>query len=1704
MAYGYESRRTFSDKLFNDWTSTNALKIKRLDVEVWRVYEEIIAGTHKEFVSRVQITKYYEKHHKKETLAEFVKKYLKPLVDLFVPKECTDDFYHVVDSMTEYPYPIGWNRRSLRSKDPAVHLGHLEQLLYAYMVFGTYQVSVNDYVRENLEEELLDFKKNTEENRNFKMCLSMQDDMFAARIDANDTQFIETVKEAFLSDRNTVVVSRELIRGVVKSHNTELHDLLGKFLLAARLSEGVRQVICENADCGTKEAFVRLCKVIAENNLLRFAAVKRAVGTWTALYNSDQAERLTEKVFGMVLHVAEDPEYAESLLNSTDCVEIYLGLWGLAYEDVNLAVQKMKELAQNGTRLQALTIGYFNEIIQIPEVTRDVAVLMFETYPDDLELMAVYMNTYLPNSKVFELLRLLADRGEQSLLVAREEDFTYIKPEITMLMPDKKTAEKQYEILKQAQSTAKKEQVFSPVVFPWYGVKLTRSQLVVPMMFLAYVLEDPDKMDEVCGMLPLVDADTGHRQNLLRLLLHEPKTEVQRTTLLEAIADREGQTRSTAFRILSAKQLKKEDIRKLEGHLKGKNQEVRTNTLQLLMKQTEEGQTESAKRLLSDSNVQVRLAGYDILKKLSEAHPEKKETYGSLLISCVGNADALSEQEKILFEEIVKEHTTEDILNVKGYGLYPENFTLDIPKEYTNVPRDGKNVRNRFDMSGKDFEKIETAFDQLIQKEGTREYTDFYGDTQLLGNEFRQIAGADKPYHLRYPFPELWEQFYDEHIRDEKAFWNVYVAVTFNNVEEEITDVAAYQKELTKLFGDAATYEYTSKNHKQFSYDSTLKTVLNCIASMKNFGFPRNLALEIAAYVADLPENMRWFTPRKRNYWYNEKDRVPFTKTRKLDIVWNTLGQWRNEEEFAENFWAKVQVDRAFDFRNNSFRNGIQRDDLVNYVSLYPCLKMAEYKRIPMEAVSWYGLEVLGAKETMNELKNFSGITLTRYMYGCLKGYMKADWDTKELDTECEYYKQGKALYERIAGIMLDVELKRGDSQTPFSTAIGQLQTIKGMNRLFEVLNALGKDTLDRNAYYVYSWSVPTGSRKECLSHILKMSEPAEGDSFEEFAKLCKKYKIKEERLMEVAMYNPKWIDWIERYVQCDGLKSCCYYFMAHMNERFDDRKMAIIAKYTPLSQEELNEGCFDTEWFTQAYETIGEQRFMKLYNAAKYISDGTKHTRARKYADACLGKVELADLEKQIADKRNKDLIMSYGLVPATGKEDQLHRYEFLQKFLKESKQFGAQRRASEAKCVEVALKNMATSLGYEDDLRLTLAMETALVNDNGNYFVPQTAGDYAMYISVSSDGKSSLVVEKAGKKLNSVPAALKKDETYLEIKEFAEKLKDQYSRSVKMFENAMEERTAYGLKELAVLQTNPVIGAILDKLVFVYEDTLCLFSDLSNKEGTVRIAHPVDFYQKKVWTDWQQYWFDRQMKTDEKQPFKQIFRELYVRLEEENEQMSSRMFAGNQIQPKKTVATLKTRRWIADYENGLQKVYYKDNIIATIYAMADWFSPADGEDPTLEYVAFYDRKTFELKRIKDIPDIVYSEVMRDVDLAVSVAHAGGVDPLTSHSTMEMRKVIVDFNTKLFKLDNVKTEGTHAIVTGTYGTYSVHLGSGVVHKMGSSMILMVPVHSQNRGKVFLPFVDEDPKTAEIVSKILMLAEDDKIKDPEILAKIRK
>src|SRR6185312_13817471 len=144
----------------------------------------------------------------------------------------------------------------------------------------------------------------------------------------------------------------------------------------------------------------------------------------------------------------------------------------------------------------------------------------------------------------------------------------------------------------------------------------------------------------------------------------------------------------------------------------------------------------------------------------------------------------------------------------------------------------------------------------------------------------------------------------------------------------------------------------------------------------------------------------------------------------------------------------------------------------------------------------------------------------------------------------------------------------------------------------------------------------------------------------------------------------------------------------------------------------------------------------------------------------------------------------------------------------------------------------------------------------------------------------------------------------------------------------------------------------------------------------------------------------------------------------------------------------------------------------------------------------------TYKPLPLADVPPRVFSETMRDLDLMVSVAHSGGVDPETTASTVEMRSALVSETCALLGLANVTLKSAHVLIAGTLGQYSVPLGSAVVHRQPGGALCIIPVHSQQRGRIFLPFSDDDPRTAEVVSKVVLLARDKDIKDPSILEQI--
>ncbi|MDR0469581.1 MAG: DUF4132 domain-containing protein, partial [Peptococcaceae bacterium] len=700
---------------------------------------------------------------------------------------------------------------------------------------------------------------------------------------------------------------------------------------------------------------------------------------------------------------------------------------------------------------------------------------------------------------------------------------------------------------------------------------------------------------------------------------------------------------------------------------------------------------------------------------------------------------------------------------------------------------------------------------------------------------------------------------------------------------------------------------------------------------------------------------------------------------------------------------------------------------------------------------------------------------------------------------------------------IVTLEENRGELPAELSKVASQIMRFCGGTQHFvNLLAALGDTGFNRGyVHYYQNHGEPT--KKESLSQLIQRCQPGPEDTPERLREALKQAKIPEKRVIQAAVYAPQWAGLLEKAMDVAGLKCGVWFFHAHINENFSAAKETEVAIYSAVSPQQFNDGAFDKDWFYEAYHSLGDKRFNELYKNAKYItSSSNNHRRSQLYVDAVLGRLDKDEVKAEIISKRNQEKLRAYPLIPLDENmdNDALERYEFIQGFKKESRQYGSLRQASEGKACATAMENLAITTGYGDADRMTWAMEGAKIEQLRPLMEPHTLGDTEVGLSIGEDGTPELIIRKNGKPIKTMPKELAKDPYIAGLKESVKQLRDQKRRAKASFEMAMVSRSGFSVAELVGLLNHPVLRSMASSLVFVAHgglgfpalaDGALLLTGHDGKSFSVEagdqilIAHPYDFIAHGCWSDFQKHVYHSKII----QPFKQVFREYYPATEDELSAVNiSRRYAGNQVQPKKAVALLKTRGWTADYDVGLQRVWHKENLIARMYALADWFSPADIEAPTLETVQFFSRDKYGLAPFADIPPVIFSETMRDIDLAVSVAHAGGVDPEASHSTVEMRIAIAQELLSMLSVSNVSFQSSHAQIKGRLGEYSVHMGSGIVHKSGTGMVAVLPVHSQARGRIFLPFADDDPKTAEIMSKILLFAEDKKIKDPGILKQI--
>lgn len=1481
--------------------------------------------------------------------------------------------------------------------------------------------------------------------------------ILAYELDQNNRNVFDALKEILFGDNNTALLNRTMIRGIFFSHQTEAHQMLGQMLVAARLQEGLRQSIVESMDVGTMDAFISLLKVIIDHDLIRYSSVVRALDVWTGLALEAANTRVVRQCIEYAYDGLNDEGICQEWAESHDVHKLYFSLWASAVREEDRLPELISRIMENGATYQQIAVQYFLMQSQNKELRFSLSVPYIAQ--SDLELQALVISNYVYNwSTVWR-----AHSGSE---------LSHSKPTVERvpLLEQKEERVRQFGLFKTMLIQMPKLEVSEKSkVFDWMTYSHSTDAIAHKMLYLAAYDLDPDLIAQVIALKDRVSPDL--RNSLIRGFTHDLSNPVQRQYLLDSLSDKSVSNREATLKRMNEMTLTPQEAEMVQGMLKLKTGALRQSAIKILLKQDLERLDHTIKSLIESPVELQRLGALEMLCELKE--DEDRATQFEQVQHHIASIREPSDKERLLVERL-QQKEKKGLHN--GFGLFDPNKKPELHKlpDYPDV-----SVKDLFEMPIAKIKLFLQGLSDLVHEHRDYEYTvERYAGSKenyLLGARLERLKGYEKQEnektHLEgYPLAELWEQY----LRDSGC------------TPQELTEMMFYfaSDSLYKYEAGMLTSRDTNRYQELGDWGKTLLTEL----------YPLKM---LHAFYEFIP-NLQYLEQVRRIvfiYGHDSDAKVRFSMS--SQILNKIIGALLKQElEEMPKTWTVLVSPWS------SWAGSTVYDDssFLEYFAMIHNLEMLTqfegFHHVPLQQfVRARDLGLIDDEELYREL-------LTRK-----RSKQHISTITAKKVDFVKQYPTMQQVKENVLSVILELELNRGDLPTEVSELAMGITYYEGLDYFISILSGLDQEAFVRG--YIYS----NRTKKEALSHLLRICYPKEGDDAQKLAAMLKGKNISENRLLEAAMYAPQWIEIVAEHLKWNGLRGAAWYFHAHVNESFSAEKETIVAHYSPISPMDFNDGAFDVRWFMDAYQELGEKRFNVLYQCAKYISAGANHRRSQLFADAVLGKLDLGEIRASVQAKRNKDHLLSYSLIPIGEDRDRdvLDRYEFIQQFLKESKKFGAQRSASEAKAAAIALDNLSRNAGYQEVIRLKWDMEARKIEEILHLLEPMAIDDMEVKIVIDENGRADIEAAKQGKLLKSLPSKYNKHPYVISLKETITSLREQYKRAKSEFEKCMESESTFTFKELASLMNNPTIAPILRTLVFKAGDRLGLYEDgcLVSASGELHplstednlwIAHPLHLYQSGEWSQYQKLLFDRQLK----QPFKQVFRELYLPNQDELESgWVSRRYAGHQIQPKRAVAMLKTRLWTVSYEEGLQKVYHKENIIAQVYALADWFSPSDIEAPTLETVSFMDRKTYQPLDLSNIPGIIFSEIMRDVDLVVSTAHAGGVDPEASLTTIELRKVIIAESLRLLKISNVRLEGNFARISGSLGEYGVHLGSGTVQKQAAGTLYILPVHSQHRGKLFLPFMDEDPKTSEILSKIVMLAQDTKIKDPHILEQLR-
>lgn len=436
---------------------------------------------------------------------------------------------------------------------------------------------------------------------------------------------------------------------------------------------------------------------------------------------------------------------------------------------------------------------------------------------------------------------------------------------------------------------------------------------------------------------------------------------------------------------------------------------------------------------------------------------------------------------------------------------------------------------------------------------------------------------------------------------------------------------------------------------------------------------------------------------------------------------------------------------------------------------------------------------------------------------------------------------------------------------------------------------------------------------------------------------------------------------------------------------------------------------------------------------------------------------------------------------------------------------------------------------------------------------------GDAKATIAVSAEGQVAVTWRSAqGKLVKSAPSYIKKafSKEVKSVSAFAKDLEQAFLAQRHRLESFLSSgRTMSAAHWRQCWLDHPLLGVLGRRLIWVFSNDQGWERSGLYEEGQVcdaagravdlapatrvRLWHPLSSEESEL-----QAWRDRIFVAAVRQPFRQAFREFYqITDDERRTKMYSNRFAGILMRQHQFASLCRARGWSYRLMGaGFDGFNVPTKLLASWKMHAEFYVdlPSDRK-PSLagsalgeqspsginlflgsDQVRFYrDRREIA---VEEVPAIVYSEVMRDVDLFTSVSAIGpdeswsdlgerGTGLVASEVVHELSGILalrVELLSRVLPLtsiaDRCRIEQAWVRVQGKLGTYRISISWGGVIRIIEKGVRHLNIPQELLDAISMDFsavpVELDHRTEMILRKAYLMANDWDIASPDLIRQL--